>query len=252
MRVLLKPVAFIALMISAHVGLWAQVSYDDIKAKLAEGENPDYLAQMIQAEGLAFDVNKKILRQMKRDKFPDWLIDLAIDMDQGQVGEPIVNAYGGSPGFQPFYGRGFFNPYHPMVGNPFWGWDFWDYAWLGPGSVFPFWGLGHPWGRHYFGYRYLNLGRSSGFVTRGGYVSPHDDNYRGPARTRVVRGGKGNVTRDSGGSSGTRVTRGNRGNASRSSASSGSRSGSRVSRGSGYSGRSATRSSGGSRSARRK
>ncbi|CAM2007429.1 hypothetical protein [Acanthopleuribacter pedis] len=251
MRVLLKTIAFIA-FIAPALGLWAQVSYDDIKAKLAEGESPENLAQMIRAEGLSFDVNRKVLRKMNRDKFPDWLIDLLIDLDQGQVGEPIVSAYGGSPHDHHHYGPHYYNRHSPFYGHQYWWWDYWDYAWYGPASVFGYWGLGHPFGRHYYGYRYLNLSRPSGYVTRGGYVSPHDDNYRGEARTRVVRGDKGTATRAPSGDRGTRVTRDNRGSSSRSSASSGSRSGTRVTRGSGYSGGSSPRSSGGSRSARRK
>ncbi len=238
----------VTLVLTAQTALFAQVTYEELRAQLEEGANEEILTQMIRAEGLAFDVDKKVLRQMKRDKFPDWLIDLAIELDQGVVSEPIVSAYGGGGGYYSNY----YNDYHrPFYGHNYWWWDYWDYAWYGPASVFGFWGLGFPYNQHYYGYRYLNLRRPSGTVTRGGYNSPHDDNYRGPARTRVVRDGKAQVTQPAPtANSGTRVTRGRNSGAAATSSSGGAR----VSRSGGYQG-SATppaRSGGSGRSARRK
>lgn len=248
----------VTLVLTAQTGLFAQVTYEELRAQLEEGAGEETLTQMIRAEGLAFDVDKKVLRQMKRDKFPDWLIDLAIDMDQGVVGQPIVSAYGGGGGG--YYGNDYYDHHHPYYGHNYWWWDYWDYAWYGPASVFGFWGLGHPYNHHYYGYRYLNLRRPSGTVTRGGYASPDDDNYRGPARARVVRDDKGQVTQrapggnhGANGNSATRVTRGRNSGATATSRSSSS-GGSRVSRSGGYQGSASppAQSSGGGRSARRK
>lgn len=248
-------IVVVTLVLTAQSALFAQVTYEELRAQLEEGANEEILAQMIRAEGLAFDVDKKVLRQMKRDKFPDWLIDLAIELDQGVVSEPIVSAYGGGGGH---YSNYYHDHYHPFYGHNYWWWDYWDYAWYGPASVFGFWGLGYPFNQHYYGYRYLNLRRPSGTVTRGGYQSPHDDNYRGPARTRVVRDGKTQVTprtpaAGNSGNSGTRVTRSRNSGSSATSRSSSS-GGSRVTRGSGYQGSSTppARSGGSGRSARRK
>ncbi|CAM2066953.1 hypothetical protein SCOR_16370 [Sulfidibacter corallicola] len=199
---------------------FAHLSYDDLQQKLAEGVEKRKLIKEINKEGVSFDVNRKLLRQMKRDKMPDWLIDHLIVLDSrvpshvepGYV-PPRRYGYTGHYGYGPLWWN-FYSPYHHHYA-----WSpFWDYAYA-PFGVAGLWYLGYPSYYPYRGITRVVRTLPHGHVSRQGYVSRSSDRYRGQA---VRRGGNKSTA-----SSSSRAVRSRSSGATRSSSSS-SRSSSRA------------------------
>ena len=77
----MKKLALCGLLLTACA--FAQVSYDDLKTQIHTGSSPEAIKEAIRLEGVNFEVDLELLRAMKADRMPDWLIDFLINYDEG-------------------------------------------------------------------------------------------------------------------------------------------------------------------------
>lgn len=230
---------WIVFLLTVSSWSYAQLDYQELKKMVDEGAGEQTIVAAVEQEGLAFDLDLKWLRKMKRDNMPDWFIDYLIDLDNDRptvfvaASEPPSGpGYWHGPSFWSFYrygyyGYGWFNPfydgYYPYNEFCFSFWDFWNpYRYC------------YPWS-YYNGPRYA----------QGSVVTPNGYRYHGGASAHP-RGDSKQVTRSSGSRRHATTRSGNSrsssrsavsrsGSSSRSSGSVRSSSGGSVSRSGGYS-----------------
>lgn len=178
------------------MGGWAnaQVSYSELVNKLKRGEDPAEIRHVIKTDGIAFDVDLQHLKMMKRDGFPDWLIDTLVMVHnrapmkgapQRYAMDDAYHAYNAYDDYHarrlstylfwdwalgvPFWYNGIWSPYYATYANPYI-WSSWYWPYYG----------GYYGGSYWVDGVYLPGNR----LTRDGYRNRVDDRSVGHARVK--------------------------------------------------------------------
>jgi len=194
----MKKLALCGLLLTACA--FAQVSYDDLKTQIHTGSSPEAIKEAIRLEGINFDIDIELLRTMKSDRMPDWLIDFLIDYDQrsyfSRAEAPRRGATTSLYDYDPYYSSAFHWGLSPWscVNWYYYFCDPWGFhRYYGPAYFYGFYGFA-PW-FSYYPYRY---GYTSPYYRRG-TVSPRGYrlNERHIVGRAVPRGSSATASRSS-------------------------------------------------------
>jgi len=208
------------ILLSFLLGGWAfaDVDYETLVNQVRAGTNPENIKQEINEKGLAFEIDRAVLRKLTKDGMPDWVIDFLIDWDNpvpyyetpsgGGVGEAWED------GYYPYLEYENYQPwryyYSPYWASTFWCWNPWWFPdanpWYRPYSSFyyPFGYFGYYSGYHFGGsYRLHGVATPDGFHNATGYTRGHAVRKPGAKATRTTRSRGRTATRSSGSSNGS-------------------------------------------------
>lgn len=162
------------LMIMGLSPIWAGLEFDELREIVRQGAEEHVLVPRIQSEGIGFTVDLEKLRQMKDQRFPDWLIDALVDADvrPGDISVPSSRNIAGS---SLFYGR-----WHSPWPYPLWAYDFVFHDPLYANAYVSWWG----WGPYGYSGWYPWFSGIGSTVYRGNLLTPNG--YRNSVTERVV------------------------------------------------------------------
>lgn len=158
----MKRLTLLAILLTtlAH----GQVSYESLKADIHAGVSPEAIKTAIYEQGLGFEVDISLLRTMKADRMPDWLMDLVIELDPNGFTSraSAPRRYADTDSDEALYLR-----YGPAYS---WGLSPWNcvdwYYWCSP------WSAWRTFGGHYY-YGYGGLGLWWPYYHTAGYIYHH-------------------------------------------------------------------------------
>lgn len=177
------------LLLITGTQLFAQLTYEDLIQAVDKGSDAGEIKEMIREQGIVFEINRDLLKQMTKEKRPDWLIDLLMDYDQPvYVAEEREERY---PSTQLEYWRW----HRPYAGYGFWPSVYWhrygayDYAYpYRFGYYYPFLG--------YSFYNSLAWYDPFGYYSPYGYYYPRNIYYGSNIVTRARLTPNGIIIRD--------------------------------------------------------
>lgn len=165
--------------------LFASVDYQDLQDSIRKGESQVEVKKRIAEQGIEFALNRSVLKKMKQDQFPNWLIDhlvafereRSLDHHEGREEYPrryqILHRH---DLYRLYASSAYYGWYGPALGllNAWCYPSYWGFGWS------PWWDYSYPRYRFGYGYRY------------------YCDNYIGytPGGRRVIANNGGRIGRD--------------------------------------------------------
>lgn len=162
-------ILWILLVLGFSQTVFAQLTYQDIKDAIAEGQNAQAVEEMLYEQGIAFEINRDLLIQMSKEGQPDWLIDLLMAYDQPVYTYQEEQPHSGHHYHdhlyyhRPYAGFGFWPSYywhrydHRFYDRYYWGFPYAGYALYGAYLWYdPFYGYPIRYNHRYQSHLYRN------------------------------------------------------------------------------------------------